>query len=413
MSDYLNFNNINNNSYASLNYNNYNNSSTIQNLTTTPSAFSITTSDPYQTNDRVRVAVIGDTAVGKTSLVHLICNDQVLFRSPSWTMGCTQQVKMHEYHSKDYYIEFIDVGGSSKYKITRPIIYGNQPINGLIVVYDLTNKISLANVKKWIFEVLNKISPSTQTSNWNNNNNQNTSTSSSGNNSKMANIPIIIIGNKSDLYYDHNFIENDKIGKLSLIVSSKNKDSFSSGSSNGDKLELFFNKMISNQKGNKRRNLPMSMKFNSQIFNFPGVFPSSPEDNRNINSNSNNNNSSSSKDLKLQINTMSNNNNTNNSIPSSMNINNNGNSNSIYNYNNDDTTHFEPIPQYTSMPPPSSIPSSQSSSFQSPSPPSSSSSSSNYLQPSSSSLSTPQKLNRARSTSFEQKWYNQQQNFRR
>uniref|UniRef100_H2T4B9 RAB, member of RAS oncogene family-like 3 n=1 Tax=Takifugu rubripes TaxID=31033 RepID=H2T4B9_TAKRU len=38
--------------------------------------------------DRVKVLVLGDSGVGKSSLVHLLCQNQVL-GNPSWTVGCS------------------------------------------------------------------------------------------------------------------------------------------------------------------------------------------------------------------------------------------------------------------------------------------------------------------------------------
>ncbi|KYQ92027.1 Rab GTPase domain-containing protein [Tieghemostelium lacteum] len=319
------------------------------------SAFKSTS--PYQSVDKVRVAVIGDTAVGKTSLVHLLCHQEVLDKSTAWTLGCDTSLKIHEFHSKDYYIEFLDVGGALKHKLARPMLY--HQLNGLIVVYDLTNKNSLSSIKKWIFEVLNTITPTstnwvlketdnpqilelesqipehsisdsssikplqsipdsttllpTTTSTTSNRLKQNqypstislkqtpsvflsqnssflpnSSTTSptyltnvtssapqqstkkpgfgSANNKQVLNIPVIILGNKSDLYYDHKFIENDKLGRLSLIVSGQDKNSFKNGSYNAQKLDLFFNKMISNLMIGKKRNLT-TMNFTAHLNN--------------------------------------------------------------------------------------------------------------------------------------------------
>jgi len=41
--------------------------------------------------DRVKVLLLGDTGVGKTSLVHLLCNGKVL-ANPQWTVGCHFEV---------------------------------------------------------------------------------------------------------------------------------------------------------------------------------------------------------------------------------------------------------------------------------------------------------------------------------
>jgi GTPase SAR1 family protein len=43
--------------------------------------------------DKIRVLVCGDSYVGKSSLVHLICHDKVLSTSP-WTIGCKAEVKV-------------------------------------------------------------------------------------------------------------------------------------------------------------------------------------------------------------------------------------------------------------------------------------------------------------------------------
>jgi len=46
--------------------------------------------------DRVRILVLGDSGVGKTSLVHLMAHSQPL-RQLSYTIGATVEVKLHEY----------------------------------------------------------------------------------------------------------------------------------------------------------------------------------------------------------------------------------------------------------------------------------------------------------------------------
>ncbi|GAM22385.1 hypothetical protein SAMD00019534_055600 [Acytostelium subglobosum LB1] len=204
--------------------------------------------------DKIRVAVVGDTTVGKTSLVNLICKGQLLAHPPSWTMGCNTDIKIHEYLSKDYFVEFVDVGGSTKYKLSRPTFYNG--INGLIVVYDLTNKNSLVNVKKWISEVLNKVSPNNNP--WSLKDKEVPllldNTADQHRATHVPSIPLLIIGNKSDLFYDKSFIANDHLGRLSAAVSALNVDCFRAGSENYNKLDLFLNKIISIMlEGNRKR----------------------------------------------------------------------------------------------------------------------------------------------------------------
>ncbi|XP_038202777.1 rab-like protein 3 isoform X1 [Arvicola amphibius] len=112
--------------------------------------------------DRVKVLVLGDSGVGKSSLVHLLCHSQVL-GNPSWTVGCSVDIRVHDYkegtpEEKTYYIELWDIGGSvgsaSSVKSTRAVFYNS--VNGIILVHDLTNKKSSQNLYRWSLEVLNR-----------------------------------------------------------------------------------------------------------------------------------------------------------------------------------------------------------------------------------------------------------------
>lgn len=73
--------------------------------------------------------------VGKTSLVHLISHNKPI-KSPSWTVGCSAEVKLHEYKEgtpaqKTYFIELWDVGGSSQHRNARSVFY--NPTHGNII----------------------------------------------------------------------------------------------------------------------------------------------------------------------------------------------------------------------------------------------------------------------------------------
>ncbi|XP_058027208.1 rab-like protein 3 isoform X2 [Ahaetulla prasina] len=117
--------------------------------------------------ERVKVLVLGDSGVGKSSLVHLLCHNQML-GNPSWTVGCSVDVRIHDYkegtpEEKIYFIELWDVGGSvgsaSSVKSTRLMFYNS--VNGIILVHDLTNKKSSQNLYRWSLEALNKdVTPS-------------------------------------------------------------------------------------------------------------------------------------------------------------------------------------------------------------------------------------------------------------
>jgi len=104
-------------------------------------------SDAPSEGDCVRVLVVGDTGVGKSSLVHLLCSNKVL-QNPSPTIGSQTEVKLHTFNNRSFFVEFFDIGGSPKYELSRSVFYSQ--VDGLILMYDLTNKKSFYNLRKWL-----------------------------------------------------------------------------------------------------------------------------------------------------------------------------------------------------------------------------------------------------------------------
>ncbi len=77
--------------------------------------------------DKVRILVVGDSGVGKSSLVHLLCHGQPI-TNPSWTIGCTVDVKLHEFREgtslqKTHFVELCDIGGTSGHQNARSVFY--------------------------------------------------------------------------------------------------------------------------------------------------------------------------------------------------------------------------------------------------------------------------------------------------
>ncbi|CAB0020579.1 unnamed protein product [Nesidiocoris tenuis] len=108
--------------------------------------------------EKVKVLVLGDSGVGKTSLTHLIAHNEPI-SNPSWTVGCSVEVKLHEFREgtptqKTYFVELWDIGGSSNHRSTRNVFY--NPFHGIIFVHDLTNRKSQQNLKQWLAEVMSK-----------------------------------------------------------------------------------------------------------------------------------------------------------------------------------------------------------------------------------------------------------------
>ncbi|KAF3326919.1 GTP-binding protein [Carex littledalei] len=112
---------------------------------------------------QVRVLVVGDSGVGKTSLVHLILKGFSISR-PAQTIGCAVSVKHITYGNggsssnsiqgdseRDIFVELWDVSGHERYKECRSLFY--RQINGVIFIHDLTQRKTKSNLSKWASEI--------------------------------------------------------------------------------------------------------------------------------------------------------------------------------------------------------------------------------------------------------------------
>ncbi|KAI3462000.1 hypothetical protein Pfo_018663 [Paulownia fortunei] len=112
---------------------------------------------------QVRVLVVGDSGVGKTSLVHLIMRG-ISIAYPPQTIGCTVAVK-HTTHGRsgnssnsvkgdtdrDFFVELWDISGHERYKDCRSLFYSQ--INGVMFVHDLSQRRTKTSLQKWASEI--------------------------------------------------------------------------------------------------------------------------------------------------------------------------------------------------------------------------------------------------------------------
>ncbi|GAB1602795.1 rab-like protein 3 isoform X2 [Argonauta hians] len=191
--------------------------------------------------DRVRIMVLGDSGVGKSSLVQLICHGEVT-NDPSYTIGCSVEVKLHEYKAgthaeRTYFVELWETGGSKQHENSRYIFW--NVIHGIILVYDLTNKKSHSNLRKWLCQALNK---------------EDDKESKGDLDSELFaenRIPILLIGTKVDMAQSlrdnilsrrSSLAEEYGVGQISMDC--KQKKYLAPGSTNSVKMSKFFDKVI-------------------------------------------------------------------------------------------------------------------------------------------------------------------------
>lgn len=149
-----------------------------------------------------RILVVGNPGVGKSSFVHLLGNGTVM-ANPRWTCGCQLEVVAHMFENEVFVMELWDVGASPKFKKSRRVFYklgqsstatpsqepNSSGIDGLILVHDLANKKSFANLTGWMREVMREISTTNEVV-WDHDLFFN-----GGDNS----LPVLLVGTKADL----------------------------------------------------------------------------------------------------------------------------------------------------------------------------------------------------------------------
>uniref|UniRef100_A0A224XVM0 Putative ras-related in brain n=1 Tax=Panstrongylus lignarius TaxID=156445 RepID=A0A224XVM0_9HEMI len=193
--------------------------------------------------EKVKILVLGDSGVGKSSLTHLIAHNEPI-SNPSWTVGCSVDVKLHEFregtqYQKTYFIELWDIGGSSNHRNTRSVFYNS--VHGLILVHDLTNRKSQQNLKYWLNEVINTEGGK---------NKQIYDEFDSEQFAGSTLFPMLVIGTKLDLAGENRLHEKSSLdvaqewGADKIYLNSRDSRSLSPGSSSSVILSRFFDKVI-------------------------------------------------------------------------------------------------------------------------------------------------------------------------
>jgi len=72
---------------------------------------------------KVKVLVLGDSGVGKSSFTHLICHNQPT-KNAGYTIGCSVEIKLHDFkqgtlEEKTYCVELWDIGATKTHRNSR------------------------------------------------------------------------------------------------------------------------------------------------------------------------------------------------------------------------------------------------------------------------------------------------------
>jgi len=101
---------------------------------------------------KFKVVVLGDPKVGKTSTI-LRFTDNVFMRAYIPTMGLNITQKIFNIDTNIVELVLWDIGGQTKFEIIRKKFYEGASI--ILLIFDLTNPMSFANVPKWHQDIKN------------------------------------------------------------------------------------------------------------------------------------------------------------------------------------------------------------------------------------------------------------------
>ena len=207
--------------------------------------------------DRVRVVVVGDSGVGKSSLIHLLAHDKAI-SNPSWTIGAAVDLRIHEYKQgtpaeRSFFIELWDVGGNKSHANTRGVFYSSG-IHGVILCHDLSNKKSALNLNEWVDEITAAAEATTtprllhSTSN--------SSPDQRRKSDKSRQIPFLIVGTKLGAFMSTSSDAlprrrvrgcddlQEELGAEEIFVDADDASAFRLGSGNAVKLSRFFDRAV-------------------------------------------------------------------------------------------------------------------------------------------------------------------------
>ena len=98
-------------------------------------------------DERIKIMVIGESKIGKTSLISRYCNNQFNGGVYLSTIGIDFQIKNVVFNNKNIRLQIWDTAGQERYKSITSSYYKGS--HGCFIVYDITNEKSFENVDNW------------------------------------------------------------------------------------------------------------------------------------------------------------------------------------------------------------------------------------------------------------------------
>ena len=108
---------------------------------------SIKTEEEEKEKIQVKILIIGKTGVGKSNFIYRYIENKFSSNSLS-SVGFGSNVKIREINGKKIIVQLWDSAGQSIYKSITKNLFNR--VQGIIILYDITNLNSFLNVENWI-----------------------------------------------------------------------------------------------------------------------------------------------------------------------------------------------------------------------------------------------------------------------
>lgn len=99
---------------------------------------------------RAKVVILGSCSSGKTSLAKKYINGGFDPNQPA-TIGAAFQIKSLERDGRTIHLDLWDTAGQERYGAIAPLYY--RDANTILIVYDITDKLSIKIAQQWCSEV--------------------------------------------------------------------------------------------------------------------------------------------------------------------------------------------------------------------------------------------------------------------
>ncbi|KAI5096664.1 ras-related protein Rab-34 isoform X1 [Silurus meridionalis] len=124
--------------------------------------FNVDVQNACQSSDSLRftvakVIVVGDVAVGKTSLINRFCRDRYE-KGYKATIGVDFEMERFEILGVPFSLQLWDTAGQERFKCVASTYY--RGAQAIIVVFDLSNYYSLDNARQWLDDAMIDNDPS-------------------------------------------------------------------------------------------------------------------------------------------------------------------------------------------------------------------------------------------------------------